>query len=77
VLGLRSRRNERGDFLVTTTPPVAENSPTTPELFFPHFADGGGYSTQFILFSAGSRASLNGTIRFLTQTGQALDLKLK
>jgi len=77
VVGLRSRRNERGDFLITTTPPVAENSSSTSELFFPHFVDGGGYTTQFILFSAGARAPLNATLRFLSQTGQALDLKLK
>jgi len=39
VVGLRSRTNERGDFLITTTPPVPENTAPTPELFFPHFAD--------------------------------------
>jgi Copper type II ascorbate-dependent monooxygenase, C-terminal domain len=77
VVGLRSRTNERGDFLITTTPPVAENSPASAELFFPHFADGGGYTTQFILFSSGNRTSLNGNVRFFSQTGQALDLKLK
>ena len=31
VLGLRSRTNERGDFLITTTPPVSENNPTPAE----------------------------------------------
>src|SRR5438045_3764267 len=34
AVGLRSRTNERGDFLITTTPPVAETSPAIPELFF-------------------------------------------
>src|SRR6185436_16829134 len=51
VVGLRSRTNERGDFLITTTPPVSESTPAAQELFFPHFADAGGYTTQFIMFS--------------------------
>ena len=77
VVGLRSRTNERGDFLITTTPPVSETDSTTPELFFPHFADAGGYTTQFILFSAGARNSLKGTIQFFSPSGEALGLKLK
>ncbi len=77
VVGLRSRINERGDFLITTTPPIPESTSAPAELFFPHFADAGGYTTQFILFSAGSRNSVNGTIRFFAQSGQSLDLKLR
>ena len=77
VIGLRSRTNERGDFLITTTPPVAETNSSSPELFFPHFADAGGYTTQFILFSNGASKSLSGTIRFFSQPGQPLDLKLR
>jgi len=77
VVGLRSRTNERGDFLITTTPPVAETNSSSAELFFPHFADAGGYTTQFILFSNGASKSLSGTIRFFSQTGQPLDLKLR
>src|SRR5262249_13227042 len=60
VLGLRSRTNERGDFLVTTTPPVNEADPPSKELFFPHFADSGGYTTQFILFNGVVGESVNG-----------------
>jgi hypothetical protein len=38
VVGLRLRYNERGDFLMTTTPPSREGSaPTSAELLFPHF----------------------------------------
>jgi hypothetical protein len=77
VLGLRSRSNERGDFLITTTPPVAEDSPPSTELFFPHFADAGGYTTQFILFNGIAGRSVNGTIRFFSQSGEPLDLKLR
>jgi len=41
------------------------------------FADAGGYTTQFILFSNGASKSLSGTIRFFSQLGQPLDLKLR
>ncbi|OLD18871.1 MAG: hypothetical protein AUI91_09745 [Acidobacteria bacterium 13_1_40CM_3_56_11] len=77
VIGLRGRTNERGDFLITTTPPVAEDGSSSPELFFPHFADAGGFTTQFILFSNGSNGPLGGTIRFLSQSGQPLDVKVR
>jgi len=77
VVGLRSRINERGDFLITTTPPVSETTPAAPELYFPHFVDAGGYTTQFIMFSAGARSPVNGTIRFFSRFGDPLDLKLK
>jgi len=77
VIGLRGRTNERGDFLITTTPPVAEDGSSSPELFFPHFVDAGGFTTQFILFSNGSNGPLGGTIRFLSQSGQPLDVKVR
>ena len=53
VVGLRLAINQRGDIVTTTTPPVDENAAPTPSgLFFPHFVDsGGGWTTQFILFS--------------------------
>src|SRR5262249_31679593 len=40
VVGLRTRVNERSDFLITTTPPTVEsNPPSMREWLFPHFAD--------------------------------------
>ncbi len=78
VVGLRARVNERGDFLITTTPPVDEASPpSTNEFLFPHFADGGGYTTQFILFSRAPGQRPNGTLKFFGQNGQPLNLRLK
>jgi hypothetical protein len=67
VTGIRGRTNERGDFLITTTPAV--NSSTrvnSSELLFPHFADGGGYSTQFVLFGPGTA----GAMYFYEQSGE-------
>lgn len=78
VVGLRGRSNERNDFLITTSPPVNENTPaSTAELVFPHFADGGGYTTQFILFSGSAGQSADGRLRFFTQSGQPFGLRLK
>jgi len=66
VSGLRGRYNERGDFLMTTTPPRNEAAPpTNSELVFPHVVNGGGYTTQLILL--GPTAA--GRLWFLTKEG--------
>ncbi len=72
VAGLRTRYNQRGDFLITTTP-VSDDAaaPVTSELVFPHIVDMGGYTTQFVLFSAGPGQTPAGTIRLFDQTGAA------
>ena len=78
VLGLRGRYNERGDFLMSTVPPSNETSPAaTTSLYMPHFVDGGGYTTQFILFSGSANQSSSGTLRFFSQTGQPMSLSLR
>jgi hypothetical protein len=78
VAGLRGRYNERRDFLITTTQPTNESVPNTgAEQFFPHFVDGGGYTTQFILFNGSTDQSTAGVVRFLTQSGQPLSLGVR
>ena len=78
VIGLRGRYNERGDFLITTTPPANEAAPApTSELFFPHLADGGGYRTQFVLFNGGIDQVSTGVLRFFGQAGQTLSLSVR
>lgn len=78
LVGLRGRYNERTDFLITTTPPVNESVPaTSTELIFPHFADAGGYTTQFILFSGAAGQLSSGALRLFSQSGQALSLTLR
>ncbi|HYK92147.1 MAG TPA: SBBP repeat-containing protein [Acidobacteriota bacterium] len=73
VIGLRGRYNERHDFLITTTPPSNEATPASvAELIFPHFVRGGGYTTQFVLFSGSAGQSSSGVLRFYSQAGQAL-----
>jgi hypothetical protein len=71
VTGLRGRYNERGDFLMTTTTPVDENAPpSSSELVFPQVPDGGGFTTQIILFSGTAGQSTSGALQFETQSGQ-------
>jgi hypothetical protein len=80
VIGVRGRYNERSDFLVTTTPPVNEAAPPVlSPLVIPQLADGGGYTSQFIVF----RGSLNqtagnqwtfGSLQFFDQAGMPLNL---
>jgi beta-propeller repeat-containing protein len=78
VVGLRGRYNERGDFLITTTQPSDESVPApTTEQFFPHFADGGGYTTQFILFNGSTDQFSSGSLRFFNQSGQSLSLSVR
>jgi len=74
VVGIRGHNNSRGDFLVTTSTPSDESTATsTSEAIFPDLADGGGYSTEFILFSGSSGQSSRGTLRFFTQSGAQLN----
>ena len=75
VVGLRGRTNERADFLIATTPPSVEGGTTvSSDTYFPHIADSGGWTTQFILFSGAGGQTSTGTLQFINQNGQALDL---
>lgn len=75
VVGLRGRYNERGEFLITTTPPSNEAATaSSAELLFPHLVNGGGYTTQFILFSGTAGQSSTGNLRFVRQDGTAFNL---
>jgi hypothetical protein len=78
VVSLRTRYNERGDFLITTTPATNEASgSSSAELLFPHIVDRGGYTTQFILFSGLVGQSTTGTLAFFGQDGQPLNLTVR
>ena len=78
VVGLRGRDNERGDFLITTSPPTNEADPVSGQAsFFPHLVDGGGYTTQFILYSGSAGQSTSGVLAFFSQSGLPLNLVLR
>src|SRR3989449_1933727 len=52
VVGLRARYNERGEFLITPTPPRNDDETLTDlEIVLPHVvSSGAGYSSQFVIF---------------------------
>jgi len=74
AVALRCRYNERGDFLISSTPAVSE-SRSAAERIFPHLVDGGGYSTQFVLFDSSGNSN-TGVLEFYSRTGQPLELPL-
>jgi len=70
VTGLRGHLNERGDFLIATTPPVDESSAPPTQAVFPQLVDGGGYTTQLILYGSSN-------VDVHSQSGGSLSLGLK
>jgi hypothetical protein len=80
VVGLRGRYNERtpaSDFLITTTPPTLESAPATAaEQLFPQLVNGGGYTTQFVVFSGTAGQTSAGVLRFFRTDGSAFGLNL-
>jgi hypothetical protein len=78
VVGLRSHYNERGDFLITTTPPSVENAAqSSTELVLPHLPDGGGYTTEFVLFSTAPGQATSGSLLLFQQSGQPFPVTLR
>ena len=76
AVGLRGTYNERGNIIFTTTGPLVENAGAPGQLVFPHIAEGGGYTTQFIVIGAPSGPGSSGTLRFFNQEGNPLSVTL-
>lgn len=77
VVGLRIRVNERGELVITTTPPTDESANQTAiTRFFPHVVDSGGFTTQFVLFSAGSSPFPAGLLELFDASGGPLGVTL-
>jgi hypothetical protein len=73
AIGLRTRYNERGDFLISTTPAIADNAPAiTDEFVFPQVVSGSGYTTDFILMSPAGTSQ--GNLILKSQAGTDLPL---
>ena len=63
VAALRGHWNERTDFLMSTTPPANESSqPPTSPLVFAQITNGGGFTTQFVLYSGILNQTANGNL---------------
>jgi hypothetical protein len=78
VVGIRSHYNERGDFLMATTPPTLETAlPSSTERFFPQIANGGGFTTQVILFSGTAGQAADGDVTFTSGVGIPFNLEMR
>ena len=58
AITLRSLMNERNEFLMTTFPVVEAEAAAPSPVVFPQIADGGGYTTQFILISPSAEVGI-------------------
>jgi hypothetical protein len=74
--GFRALYNERGNTLITTTGPLVENAGSLEQLVFPHIAEGGGYTTQFIVIGGVSGQANSGVLRFFNEQGNPLNVTL-
>jgi len=74
--GFRAIYNERGNPLFTTTGPLTENAGTATQLVYPHIAEGGGYTTQFIVIGGATGQANSGTLSFFNQEGNPLNVTL-
>lgn len=74
--GFRILNNERGETIITTTGPLSENAGSPDQLVFPHIAEGGGYTTQFIVIGGVSGQGNAGVLRFFNEAGSPLNLTL-
>ena len=76
VTALRTRINERGDFLMNATfPENLANTVSGTVLFFPHLALGGGFDMQFVLINPQATTD-SGTLSFVAPNGNALPLSI-
>jgi hypothetical protein len=74
LIGIRGHYNERRDFLMSVVHLNADPA-VAGELYFPHVVQGGGFTTQVVLYSTSNTAS--GVVRFFSQTGNPASTKLE
>jgi spore coat protein CotH len=72
ALTIRSFKNTRNEFLVTTFPTADMTATISSPVVFPQIADGAGYSTQFVLINAGEDS--DATISVFSNGGSPLSV---
>ena len=77
LVGVRVRRNARGEFLVADIPPVVEAGLEGLVRVLPHFVDGGGYQTRFVLVAPPGTSALTGVLRFTGTDGAPASLDIR
>jgi trimeric autotransporter adhesin len=69
IIALRMTANQRNEALFTTTPIADLTKPTSNSaVFFPQFADGGGYTTSIVLLNT-SNGIETGTLQIMDDNG--------
>lgn len=76
VVGFRAMYNENNNLLFTTTGPFYEDAGSPNQLVFPHIAEGGGYTTHFVVVGSATGQNTTGILRFFTSTGTPLNVPL-
>jgi hypothetical protein len=72
VLALRGTLNQENNFLITTTPVADLNqTPGAGNIYFPHFVEGGGYTTSLTLLNT-STSIETGQLQIRDKDGSAL-----
>ena len=64
VIALRGFTNRRSEFLMTTLPVASLTPAVVDTIYFPHFADGSGWTTQVVLVNP-TDETISGMIEFL------------
>jgi hypothetical protein len=77
ALAIRGRYNERGEFLLSTTPPSDPSLNTGGEVFIPQVVDGAGYTTQIVVYDLDKDGATSGNIYFFDQSGQPITPALR
>jgi hypothetical protein len=73
AIGLRFTLNERGDYLMTTMPAASETVDASGgQEFFPQIVEGGGYTTQLVIFNRAAGSSVSGNLVFTASDGSPL-----
>src|SRR5262249_29499952 len=71
AVGVRGRVNERGDFLMSAILPSDPTDMVTGKAV-PQVVQGGGYSTQIVLFNGQTGMISNGTVTSISNSGSTV-----
>jgi sugar lactone lactonase YvrE len=72
IMALRGVNSQRKEFLLTTTPVADLTKPQiSSPIYFPQFADGGGYTTSLVLMNTSDQIE-TGTLEILDNVGAPL-----
>jgi hypothetical protein len=72
AMAITGQANQRSEFVFTTLPIVPLNSGLAAQTVFPHWAQGGGWVTDFALINTSDQVA-SGEIRLLTADGRLWD----